>query len=442
MTSNLNGQGNLADDSILFKGVGLLPVIKDVLLQLLFALMPFVAYNIYYRKLTVNYSRNFIIVICSLCMLLSMTFASSVQSGLIFDVRYVIMFFGMLFGGFATGAILLVEFLIYRLYIGGSGMIDAIIILIFTFPLSVLLSFMYHRTKHKFWIVFIAGISFSVLPLLLLYITKPDYIMNYFLFNILAMPVHNSLGIWLLVTLFNKSVSDKELYLRYIQNEKAEAVNHVAASLAHEVRNPLTTVLGFLQLIKSGTFPQEKTERFLEISMEEIRRTEQILSEYLSISKPHLPYQQRIELSAQIKSVVELMISYANMSNVTLSADYPQLPIYILGSPAELKQLLVNFIKNAIEASKDVDRGTVHITIYEEAEQVSIEIKDNGIGMTPEQLSRLGSIYYSTKMSGTGLGLTFSYQAIRAMNGSVSVRSSPRSGTVFLITLPHANINP
>ena len=153
MTSNLNGQGNLADDSILFKGVGLLPVIKDVLLQLLFALMPFVAYNIYYRKLTVNYSRNFIIVICSLCMLLSMTFASSVQSGLIFDVRYVIMFFGMLFGGFLTGAILLVEFLIYRLYIGGSGMIDAIIILIFTFPLSVLLSFMYHRTKHKFWIV-------------------------------------------------------------------------------------------------------------------------------------------------------------------------------------------------------------------------------------------------------------------------------------------------
>lgn len=433
---------NLADDSISFKGVGLLPVIKDVLLQLLFALMPFVAYNIYYRKLTVNYSRNFIIIICSLCMLLSMTFASSVQSGLIFDVRYVIMFFGMLFGGFATGAILLVEFLIYRLYIGGVGMIDAVIILIFTYPLFVLLSFLYHRSKHKLWIIFVAGISFSLIPLTVLYITKPDYIMNYFLFNILAIPVTNSLGIWLLVTLFNKSVSDKELYLRYIQNEKAEAVNHVAASLAHEVRNPLTTVLGFLQLIKSGTFPQEKTERFLEISMEEIRRTEQILSEYLSISKPHLPFQQRIELTAHIQSVVELMTSYANMSNVTLSTDSLKSNLYISGSPAELKQLLVNFIKNAIEACKDVDNGMVNITVYEETDQVAVEIKDNGVGMTPEQLSRLGSIYYSTKMSGTGLGLTFSYQAIRAMNGSVSVRSSPRSGTVFLITLPRANLNP
>ncbi|GAA0842830.1 sporulation sensor histidine kinase KinB [Bifidobacterium pullorum subsp. gallinarum] len=433
---------NLADDSISNKGVGLLPVIKDVLLQLLFALMPFVAYNIYYRKLTVNYSRNFIILICSLCMLLSMTFASSVQSGLIFDVRYVIMFFGILFGGFMTGAILLIEFLIYRLHIGGSGMIDAIIILIITFPLSVLLATLYHKSKHKFWIVFIAGISFSLIPLLVLYITKPDYILSHFIFNVLVMPVHNSLGIWLLVTLFNKSVSDKELYLQYIQNEKAEAVNHVAASLAHEVRNPLTTVLGFLQLIKSGTFPQEKTDRFLEISMEEIRRTEQILSEYLSISKPLVPFQQKLELTAQIRSVVELMSSYANMSNITLSADYPELPVYISGSPAELKQLLVNFIKNAIEASRDVDKGCVNIRIYEEAEQVAIEIQDNGIGMNPEQLSRLGSIYYSTKMSGTGLGLTFSYQAIRAMDGSVSVRSSPRSGTVFLITLPLAATDP
>ncbi|ANA83437.1 GHKL domain-containing protein [Paenibacillus glucanolyticus] len=433
---------NLADDSISNKGVGLLPVIKDVLLQLLFALMPFVAYNIYYRKLTVNYSRNFILLICSLCMLLSMTFASSVQSGLIFDVRYVIMFFGILFGGFMTGAILLIEFLIYRLHIGGSGMIDAIIILIITFPLSVLLATLYHKSKHKFWIVFIAGISFSLIPLLVLYITKPDYILSHFIFNVLVMPVHNSLGIWLLVTLFNKSVSDKELYLQYIQNEKAEAVNHVAASLAHEVRNPLTTVLGFLQLIKSGTFPQEKTDRFLEISMEEIRRTEQILSEYLSISKPLVPFQQKLELTAQIRSVVELMTSYANMSNITLSADYPELPVYISGSPAELKQLLVNFIKNAIEASRDVDKGCVNIRIYEEAEQVAIEIQDNGIGMNPEQLSRLGSIYYSTKMSGTGLGLTFSYQAIRAMDGSVSVRSSPRSGTVFLINLPLAATDP
>ncbi|OOC59452.1 sensor histidine kinase [Paenibacillus ihbetae] len=413
-------------------------VIKDTLLQLLFALMPSVVYSIYYRNLTVNYSRSFIIVICSLCLILSMTFASSVQAGLIFDIRYVIMFFGILFGGLTTGWILLVEFLIYRLYIGGSGVIDAIIILVITFPLSVMLASVYQRTRHRLWIVFTAGISFSVIPLTVLYITKPDYIMNQLLFNILAIPVQNSLGIWLLITLFNKSVTDKELSLRYVQNEKAEAVNHVAASLAHEVRNPLTTVLGFLQLMKSGTFSPEKTNRFLEISMEEIRRTEQILSDYLSISKPAASIRQRLELISQMQAVVEVMTSYANMNNVALRIRCPQTPIFISGSTAELKQLLVNFIKNAIEASKDVTKGTVEISIREEPPHVVIQIEDNGIGMTEEQLNRLGSIYYSTKMNGTGLGLTFSYQAIRAMNGSVSVSSEPLSGTTFVIRLPIA----
>ncbi|GIO92766.1 sporulation kinase [Paenibacillus lactis] len=416
----------------------LLTVIKDTLLQLLFALMPSVVYNIYYRNLTVNYSRSFIIMICSLCLILSMTFASSVQAGLIFDIRYVIMFFGILSGGLTTGWILLVEFMIYRLYIGGTGVIDAIIILVITFPLSVMLASVYQRTRHRLWIVFTAGISFSFIPLTVLYITKPDYIMNQLVFNILAIPVQNSLGIWLLITLFNKSVTDKELSLKYIQNEKAEAVNHVAASLAHEVRNPLTTVLGFLQLMKSGTFSPEKMNRFLEISMEEIRRTEQILSEYLSISKPAASLQQRLELISQMQAVVEVMTSYANMNNVALHVRCPQTPIFISGSTAELKQLLVNFIKNAIEASKDVTKGTVEISIREEPPHVVIQIEDNGIGMTEEQLNRLGSIYYSTKMNGTGLGLTFSYQAIRAMNGSVSVSSEPLSGTTFLIRLPIA----
>ncbi|CAM3288807.1 HAMP domain-containing sensor histidine kinase [Paenibacillus lactis] len=147
--------------------------------------------------------------------------------------------------------------------------------------------------------------------------------------------------------------------MKYIQNEKAEAVNHVAASLAHEVRNPLTTVLGFLQLMKSGTFSPEKMNRFLEISMEEIRRTEQILSDYLSISKPAASLQQRLDLISQMQAVVEVMTSYANMNNVALHVRCPQTPIFISGSTAELKQLLVNFIKNAIEASKDVTKGTV-----------------------------------------------------------------------------------
>ncbi|WP_106768643.1 sensor histidine kinase [Paenibacillus faecalis] len=412
--------------------------IKDVLLQLLFALTPFVLYNVYYRNLEVNYSRKFIMITCTVALLLSMTFAPSLQSGIIFDVRYVIIFFGILFGGLKTGFLLLVEFIIYRLYLGGSGTIDAMIILAITFPLSLLLSSLYHHARKKYWITLIAGISFSLIPIIVLYITKPDYILTHLTFNLLVMPIHNSLGIWLLITLFNKSVTDKELYLTFIQNEKVEAINQVAASLAHEVRNPLTTVLGFLKLIRANTLNWEKTERFIDISIEEIHRTEQILSEYLSISKPLGTFQQHIDLVTQIKTVVELMTPYANMNNVSLEASYPSTPVYIIANPTEMKQLLVNFIKNAVEASAEMPKARVSIQFLQHLQRVQLEIQDNGVGMDEEQLSRLGSIYYSTKSTGTGLGLTFSYQAIRSMNGTISVKSEPYSGTVFTISLPLA----
>ncbi|MGM1048263.1 MAG: ATP-binding protein [Bacillota bacterium] len=412
--------------------------IKDILLQLLFALTPFVLYNIYYRNLEVNYSRRFIIFTCSFCLILSMTFPFSVQDGLVFDVRYVIIFFGILFGGVTTGFILLVEFIIYRSYIGGSGTLDAFIILAITFPLSILLSSLYYKIKKKYWITFIAGISFSIIPIIVLYITKPDYILSNVTFNILAMPVHNCLGIWLLITLFNKSVTDKELYLKVIQNEKVETINQVAASLAHEVRNPLTTVLGFLKLIRANTLDWEKTERFIDISIEEIHRTEQILSEYLSISKPLATFHQHIDLVVQLKTVVEVMTPYANMNNVSLEASYPAAPVHITGNPTEMKQLLVNFIKNAIEASADMPKARVSIQFLQHLRRVQLEIQDNGVGMDEEQMSRLGSIYYSTKSTGTGLGLTFSYQAIRSMNGTISVKSELYSGTVFTISLPLA----
>ena len=410
--------------------------IKGMLLQLLFALMPFVVYNVYYRNLEANYSRRFIIITCSFCLLLSMTFPSSIQEGIIFDVRYVIMFFGILFGGLWTGFIIFAEFAVYRLYIGGSGAIDAMIIMSLTFILCILLCSLYYKVERRHLITFVAGISFSILPLIILYINKTEYLVEHLSFNILVIPVQNSLGIWLLITLFSKSVTDKELHLRFIQNEKADAINQVAASLAHEVRNPLTTVLGFLKLIRDNNLTREKTERFIDISIEEIHRTEQILSEYLSISKPLGSFRQQIDLVSQLKTVVEVMTPYANMNNVSLEAELPSYPVTISGNSTEIKQLLVNFIKNAIEACTDVPKARVDIFFKLHLRRVQLEIRDNGIGMNEEQLSRLGSIYYSTKSTGTGLGLTFSYQAIRSMNGTVSVESEPFTGTVFTISLP------
>jgi two-component system sporulation sensor kinase B len=293
--------------------------IKDVLLQLLFALTPFVLYNIYYRDKAVNYSKQFINITCMICLFVSMTFPSSAQVGIIFDIRFVIMFFGIVYGGMATGLILLVEFVTYRLLLGGQGLFSAMIIFAITFTLSALLSILYRRrSEYQNLITFIAGISFSVIPICVLFVTENKYSIEHLKFNILALLVQNSLGVWLLISLFNKAVSDKQLYLKYLQSEKVETIAHVAASLAHEVRNPLTAVMGFLKLIRDDSISKEKTLHYIDICVEEMKRTEVILSEYLSIAKPNNPIYEQIELMRQINSVIDILAPYANMNNVAL----------------------------------------------------------------------------------------------------------------------------
>jgi two-component system sporulation sensor kinase B len=414
--------------------------IKDILLQLLFALMPFVLYNIYYRDKAVNYSKQFINFTCIICLFMSMTFHSSVQDGIIFDIRYVIMFFGMVYGGTATGLILLVEFVAYRLLLGGAGVFPAMIIVAITYTLSILLSILYRRRPgNRGVITFIAGISFSVIPICVMFVTAYQYVIENLTFNILVMPVQNSLGIWLLISLFKKAVSDKQLYLRYLQNEKAETIGHVAASLAHEVRNPITAVMGFLKLIRDESISKEKARYFIDISMEEIKRTEVILSEYLSIAKPNNQSYEQIDLVRQLNSVIDVMTPYANMNNIALDIHHIEQEFSLSANPNEIKQLLINFIKNAIEACASISRGKVIIRIDREPHHAKITIHDNGVGMSNEQLDRLGTIYFSTKNKGTGLGLTFSYQLIHSMNGTVSVRSEPGKGTEFIISLPVSN---
>ncbi|MEY9092608.1 ATP-binding protein [Paenibacillus sp. RC84] len=417
--------------------------IKDLLLQLFFSLMPFVLYSFYYRDKDTNYSKKFILITSVICLFLSMTFASSVEKGIQFDVRYVILFFALVFGGFRIGLLLVLEFVLYRLYLGGPGTSSAMGILLVTFPLSVLLCRVYHRTSQKYLVALMAGLCYSFFPLLLLYINRPDYILTHLTYHILIIPVHNSVGVLLLIYLFEKSATDKDMYMRYLQSEKIEAVGQVAASLVHEVRNPLTTVLGFLKLIRQDqAMPPEKLHRFIDISIEEVKRTEAILSEYLSMSKPLTQKREEIDLVHELEAVAEVMTPYATMNNVSLILHVPSEPVRLTANGAEMKQLLVNFVKNAVEACSAIQKGNVTLRMHTDGHLVKVHIRDNGIGMNKEQLRRLGSIYYSTKNTGTGLGLTYSYQVIRSMNGTVSVFSELHRGTEFTLSLPLASKGP
>jgi two-component system sporulation sensor kinase B len=135
------------------------------------------------------------------------------------------------------------------------------------------------------------------------------------------------------------------------------------------------------------------------------------------------------------------MTPYANMNNVQIQVEKTDQLTMILANPEELKQVLVNFLRNAVEACARVSNGKVFIKLEAQNNQVVLTIRDNGIGMAGDQIKSLGTIYFSTKSSGTGLGLTFSYQVIRSLSGVVSVSSKPQAGTLFTITLPRYSEN-
>lgn len=412
-------------------------LIKELILQIFFVLIPFVLFNIYYRDKMRNYSDVFILVTSSISLFLAMTFSSAVIDGIIFDVRYVIMFFGLVYGGVQTGLLLLAEFVIYRIYLGGDGAVVALVISVISFSVSLLLYRTYKTTHRKTLFTLLMGMLFSFIALILTYFYFPRYFVENLMFHLLVIPLQNSLGSWILMSLFSKSVSDKEIFIKHAQNEKIETMSHVAASLAHEVRNPLTAVKGFLRLIQENPSDTIKTTQYMGICMEEIQRTEAILSEYLAISKPLTNRHELVNVAELLKVMRAVMSPFAILHNVELDVRTPDTSVNIMANPDEIKQVLVNFIKNAIEACADVRRGRVFLSLSVEEGKAVLVIKDNGIGMDEGQMKRLGSIYFSTKSSGTGLGLTYSYHVIHTIGGTVSVNSKPNVGTKFSIIFPY-----
>jgi two-component system sporulation sensor kinase B len=214
--------------------------------------------------------------------------------------------------------------------------------------------------------------------------------------------------------------------------EKMRVVSELAASVSHEVRNPLTTVKGMLQLIGRMDYPKEKKQEFIQLALSELDTAITIISEYLTFSKPQLDDVRIIDLADECKQVVNVLTPYANLYQVRLSCSANQSAM-ISGDSSRLRQSLINLIKNCIEAS---EKGAVEIALFPKKEETVILIKDTGIGMTKEQIRRLGTPYYSTKEKGTGLGTMVAFSLIHAMNGTITVESEVGKGSLFVICFP------
>ncbi len=221
-----------------------------------------------------------------------------------------------------------------------------------------------------------------------------------------------------------------------INTEKLQAVSHLAASISHEVRNPLTATKGFLQLLKSDdNLSKEKKQQFIDIAISELNRAENIINDYLAFAKPSMELKETIEIQSEIHKVIEIVKPLANMNAVFIQCHVPV--FYVNGEKHLFQQCFVNLVKNAIESMQG--GGVLILKAQQNKKGINITITDTGIGMTDEQLGRLGEPYFSTKgMKGTGLGMVAVYRIVKSMHGSIRVKSKPQEGTTFTIYLPGA----
>lgn len=216
--------------------------------------------------------------------------------------------------------------------------------------------------------------------------------------------------------------------------EKMNAIGQLAASVAHEIRNPMTVVKGFLQIFLAKDEMSEEERMYIRLMLEEMTRAETIINDYLSLAKPDMEQAEVVDAGEIAAKVMDLMYSYAMMSkNIQIRSDL-QHDIFIKGNKGELTQVLINIFKNGIEAMKD--GGILSLFVYKEKAFAVFEIGDTGVGMEEKELERLGTAFYSLKEKGTGIGLMVCFQIIERMKGRIEVNSKKGEGTIFKVYLP------
>ncbi|MGN1385955.1 MAG: ATP-binding protein [Bacillus sp. (in: firmicutes)] len=232
----------------------------------------------------------------------------------------------------------------------------------------------------------------------------------------------------------NNKIKTIKAYHKELEQAKQEnSISQLAASIAHEIRTPITVVKGFAQLLEQNSNLGNREKEYVKSILNELNYTELIITDYISLAKPQSLKIQTMELNAEIQKVADLLLNFARQQHISISLSLND-NIYVKIDPIELKQVLVNIIKNGVESMNA--HNVIQINSCQIGNMARITISDQGIGMTKEQVEQLGTPFYSLKECGTGIGLTVCYNIIHKYKGEIEVESEPGVGTTFSIYLP------
>jgi two-component system, sporulation sensor kinase B len=414
---------------------------KDLLFNLLFIITISLVVQYILRDTFSGAKRKYDTLIFSASAMIQVAFCLSFSYSdsyeFLYDLRLIPLAIAGLYGGVWAGIMVFFFTVLIRIPFGGSGVeLNIIMILIITILIALV--------STRFQSMRLAGKLGAVTGIALLYsalfVFSKSFIYHAYFDLPLAVIYSVTLLVGLVIVTYSMEIIEQNSLLReaVVKSEKMEVISHLAASVSHEVRNPLTVTRGFLQMLKDPGIPEEKRQYYLDTAIEELDRAEVIIKEYLSFSKPSNDQAATLDVKLEVEKAIELLMPYANHSSVKISSQLAK-GLYINGEASKFQQCLLNLIKNGIEAMPDGGELTIH-SFALSTEFAVIKIKDAGIGMTPAQIAKLGEPYFSTKKDkGTGLGMMVVLKLLQELGGTLEASSTRKQGTLFTLTIPLAN---
>lgn len=417
-------------------------ITKDFLIQIAIVILPVLLYEIFrlsrYHITEPKRSKSIIGIFFNVSALLCLVYP--VESGNeISSIHFlmIIMMNGMLYGGWKVGISIFLTANIYWVLIDTPRWISYFQLFFYSI-IPLLLSKNWYKNSKETRILFGSLLcTLYVTTNIILFITEKS-------FRILTIDLA-SVGVYLLtLTVFMFTMILQIYLLEFVyesamirlkvhRNEKMNVVSELAASVAHEVRNPLTIVRGFIQLMKNDT--TVKNDNYYDLILTELDRAEEIINDYLNLSKPQKELDKKFNVSEMMKDVCSVMYPFAMLRKIEITTKMSK-NLHMYGDEMKLKQAVMNIMKNGIE-SMEGQSGVLHINLYCDSENIIFQFQDNGVGMTKEQLKNVGQPFYSLKEKGTGLGLMVTFRIVEAHNGKIKYRSKLKKGTEVEVKIPY-----
>ncbi|MBM4141420.1 MAG: PAS domain S-box protein, partial [Nitrospira sp.] len=236
------------------------------------------------------------------------------------------------------------------------------------------------------------------------------------------------------IGIFHDLTQLKRLEAEMKQKEKWAAIGELSANISHEIRNPLASLKGSIEILKEDTIPHSKRKKLMDIALKEMERLNCIITDFLTYSRPAPPEFKRVELHGILDETIEILRNVEqNKGNISIKKGYSG-KLEVNADPLKMRQVFWNLGLNAVEAMPE--GGELIVSTISSDSAVVITFKDSGTGIKEKDIEKIFYPFFTTKEHGTGLGLAIAYRIIEEHEGMVHVNSSPGVGATFKVILP------